>query len=477
MKTPVIYHLDDEAQIIERFQRLLNSGIPGARIKGFIAESDFDYALSEAPTVDVFVIDAFLDRSAVAKGVALTEFCRKQYPLAAIILSSSSSDLRVVRDSMLHGADDFIAKDAAPQTIIAAINAAMAKYAHRKQIEDSPSFRYVGKTMRDISERISKINQSAVNGVYIEGESGVGKEVIATLFESTIQKGVPFVKVNCATLAPQLITSELFGHVKGAFTGATGDKEGLLEAADGGWIFLDEIALLPIEAQGALLRALDNQTLRRLGSNKERPVNFRVISATNESLAAKVSAGTFRKDLWQRLCETLIQLPPLRTRRDEIPELVNFFCESMRGGPYTLAPRVMEILKAYDWREGNIRELRNALRAMTERAVDGILTPSSIPAHIWDAVDTAADSKLGIRGIKVTWSGEERPAFDQLISEMLLELIKAEFKARGRLSVRALAKAIGIPKSSMPTKIKAITDAGLITSDELHLMIKSTDSD
>jgi DNA-binding NtrC family response regulator len=477
MRPPVIYHVDDEVQILERFERLITKAIPTARLKGFFNAQAFEAALTEGQPVDVFVIDVFLDHSESPRGVALAELCRKLYPASAVILCSSSSDLRLIRDGMTRGADDFIAKDAPPQTIITAISAAMRVYFDRTTQQPIHASKYVGTTIRDIAERIPRLLQSAVNGVYIEGESGSGKEIVANLFESAMPSGVPFIKVNCAALSPQLISSELFGHVKGAFTGAITEKEGLLEAADGGWIFLDEIALMPAEAQGALLRALDNQTLRRLGSNKERPVNFRVISATNESLAAKVSEGTFRKDLWQRLCETVITLPPLRLRRHEISDLVHFFCTSMRGGPYTLAPRVLDILQSYDWREGNVRELRNALRAMTEKAVDGILTPASIPAHIWDAVESSAHATSGRRGLRVSWDGDQRPDFDRLVAELLLELIRAEFKSRGRLSVRALAKALGIPKSSMPTKIKALIDSRIITTEDLQTMIKMADAD
>ena len=477
MTSLIIYHVDDEVQILDRFERIVQQAIPAARVKGFLSAKEFETAIAAQPPVDVFVIDAFLDRSQIPQGIELAALCRKHYPKSVIVLCSSSADLRLIRDSMTRGADDYIAKDAAPETIIATICAAQKVYDDRKIHSPSRSSQYIGKTLQNVAERIPRILQSAVNGVYIEGESGAGKEIVASLFETAMPRGVPFVKINCAALSPQLISSELFGHVKGAFTGAIADKEGLLEAADGGWVFLDEIALLPVEAQGALLRALDNQTLRRLGSNKERPLNFRVISATNESLAAKVADGTFRKDLWQRLCETIIPLPPLRARRNEISEFVHFFCATMRGGPYTLAPRVLEILQAYDWREGNVRELRNALRAMTEKAVDGILTPSSVPAHIWDAAENSGPDTSGRRGLRVSWKGDERPGFDRLVSELLLELIKAEFKSRGPLSVRALAKALGIPKSSMPTKLKGLIESKLITADDMRRMMKSTDEE
>jgi DNA-binding NtrC family response regulator len=477
MSEPILYLLDDEAQILERFERLLGSQFPSARIKCFFDANDFKEAIAKSPPVDVFVIDAFLDRSQNPTGLGVVEFCRRLYPSAVIVLSSSSADLRLIRDSIGRGADDFVAKEASPETVLATVSTLLQAYDERKQGQSEKLATYVGKTMKDIALRVPRVLQSAVNCVYIEGESGSGKEIVANLFEKALSPGVPFVKLNCAALSPQLISSELFGHVKGAFTGAIADKEGLLGAADGGWIFLDEIALLPVEAQGALLRALDNHTLRRLGSNKDQPLDIRVISATNESLAKKVEEGAFRKDLWQRLCETVITVPPLRLRRHEIPELVDHFCITMRGGPYTLAPRVLDVLQAYDWREGNVRQLRNALRAMTEKAINKILTPNSIPIHIWDAVENMNDDPMGRRGLRVTWKGDRRPEFDGLVSELLLELIKAEFKSQGRLSVRGLAKALGIPKSSMPAKIKALIDSNLVAAEEIHKMIKLADAE
>ena len=149
---------------------------------------------------------------------------------------------------------------------------------------------------------------------------------------------------------------------------------------------LDEVATLSSPAQVALLRALENQEIRPVGASKEKKVEVRIISATNESLAQLVEQGKFRADLWQRLCEATIELPPLRDRMEELPTIVNHFCSQMNYGPYSITQEAMSLLKEYDWRRGNIRELRNCLRAMTEGAIEGVLSPASIPKHIWRSI-------------------------------------------------------------------------------------------
>ena len=235
--------------------------------------------------------------------------------------------------------------------------------------------------MRKICQRVPQIINSAISSVYIEGESGTGKEVVADLFGS-FARNTPFVKLNCGSIAPSLLESELFGYVKGAFTGALSNKAGIIETASGGWVFLDEVASLSKSAQVALLRVLENQEVIRLGESHSRKINVRFIAASNVCLSHLVEEGKFRNDLWQRLCETEIILKPLRERRSEIPELIEYFCKNMRGGPYQIEKTAMNVLSQMPWDDGNVRELRNCLRAMTENQNNGILSPMGIPERI-----------------------------------------------------------------------------------------------
>ena len=331
-----IYHLDDDVQILERMERILSKNMMGHPIKthGFESLTEFEKSLSGKPHVDIFILDAHLGDSPlksdplIADGPRIAATCRERYPESLIFICSSATDIKTIRASLQMGANDFIAKESKPDEILSRIESALRERSQNGRPLADDHREHVGSTLAAISLRAPNLINSAVNCIYIEGESGTGKEVAAATFERALPAGTPFVKVNCGAIAASLIASELFGYAKGAFTGATTDKAGLIEASDKGWIFLDEIATLPSEAQVSLLRAIDNQAVRRVGSTVERQVSFRVISATNESLEELVEQGKFRKDLWQRLRETQINLPPLRERRHEIPELIDFFCKT-----------------------------------------------------------------------------------------------------------------------------------------------------
>lgn len=480
-----IIHLDDDEVILERFSLILNKGILGRSValESVNNVETFTASLKGKQAPDAVLIDVFLEGESKT-GLELAEMVRAKLPRTVILMVSSAKDIKTIRGSLKAGADDFVSKDVKPHELVARLEAGLDAKAELKDSPESidgspPSLAAAGSTIASIKLRVPALLQSAVNCIYVEGESGTGKEVVANLFAAKLPKGVPFVRLNCGSIAPTLLASELFGHVKGAFTGAAGDKPGLIEAADGGWIFLDEVATLPIDAQIALLRAIDNQAIRRIGSNHERPIQFRVISATNEPLQELVAGGKFRRDLWQRLRETYIKLPPLRSRKHEIPELIDFFIGSMRGGPYQLAPAVEEALTMYDWNEGNIRELRNCLRAMTEKSVNGILTPKSIPEHIWEAIEASDTGKPKsatvpindrLNEIRISWTGA-RPAFELLSDQLLLEILRDEHLLQGTLSLRLAGKALGIPKSTIGSRLRRLVENNLISEDELQQMM------
>ncbi len=486
-----VLHLDDDEIILERFAQILNKGLLGrsVTVDSTHKVDDFVGRFKGKGFPDVVLIDVFLENEQKT-GLELAEFVRQRSPHTVILMVSSAKDIKTVRGSLKAGADDFVSKDVKPNELVARIEEALETRAEKKtgsnQASSGTTLQQIsGATIASIKLRVPAIIQSAVNCVYVEGESGTGKEVVANLFAAALPKGTPFVRLNCGSITPTLLSSELFGHTKGSFTGAAADKPGLIESADGGWIFLDEVATLPIDAQIALLRAIDNQAIRRIGSNSERPVQFRVISATNEPLQELVSQGKFRRDLWQRLRETYIKLPPLRARKHEIPELVDFFLGTMRGGPYQLAIAVQEALTVYDWNEGNIRELRNCLRAMTEKSINGVLTPKSIPEHIWEAIEAADTGKPKsstlpindrLNEIRLSWSGT-RPSIELLSDQLLLEILRAEYHDQGPLSLRAAGKALGIPKSTISSRLKRIVENGLVLDSELQQMMKHTADD
>jgi len=212
--------------------------------------------------------------------------------------------------------------------------------------------------------------------VLVFGETGTGKDLVArALHESSRRAAGPFVAIDCGAIPENLIESELFGHVRGAFSGATFDRKGVFEEADGGTLFFDEIGELPLTMQPKLLRALESRQVRRVGSNAAKPVDVRVVAATNRSLARSVNDGSFREDLYYRLAVIEIELPSLRQRRDDIPALAEHFLERFTGTPTPAPPELLSTLLTRAW-PGNIRELRNFI----ERTVSlGIQRPSRPP--------------------------------------------------------------------------------------------------
>jgi DNA-binding NtrC family response regulator len=215
--------------------------------------------------------------------------------------------------------------------------------------------------------------------VLILGETGTGKEVVArAVYEAS--SGGPFVTVDCSALVGTLIESELFGHAKGAFTGSVGAKVGLLEMANGGAAFLDEIGELPLDVQAKLLRVLQDKEFRPVGSLAPRHSEFRVIAATNRDLAAEVARGNFRRDLYYRLNIVTIRLHPLRERREDIPVLVEYFLDSCSTG-HVVTPELMEALLAYDW-PGNVRELQNTIQQMVAMNSGPLLHLHDLPSQL-----------------------------------------------------------------------------------------------
>lgn len=220
--------------------------------------------------------------------------------------------------------------------------------------------------------------------VLIYGQTGVGKE----LFARAIQRGSPrarrpFVCVNCASISREFINSELFGYAPGAFTGAHRQgKAGLMEKADGGTLFLDEIGDLPLDAQGALLRALETHQIQRINALESRKVDFRLITATNRDLQDMCNRHLYREDLFFRLSVLPLHIPPLCERTDDLPLLIEHFLNRMRGeNAWSLSPQALEILRRYPW-PGNVRELRNALAYAAVNTADGLIEPNCLPPHI-----------------------------------------------------------------------------------------------
>lgn len=285
-----VLHVDDDLTILDFVKSALEAVHRDGRsftVTSIDEVEAFEEMLT-GTTYDVIILDISLKNSNTS-GIDLIDKAKKHCPSAKILMCSSMDDVVHVRKSLKKGVDDFVSKGATAEEIRDRVMNVLgnrgpgAEDASDTGI-DMKSLGIVGDTMVQIAKRVPQILSSAVRSVHIFGETGVGKEVVAELFEKVRPSELPFVKINCGAIAPSLMESELFGHVKGAFTGANKDKIGLIEQADGGWIFMDEVATLSMQAQISLLRVLENGALRRVGSTSETRINVRIISATNEAI-------------------------------------------------------------------------------------------------------------------------------------------------------------------------------------------------
>jgi two-component system response regulator AtoC len=287
--------------------------------------------------------------------------------------------------------------------------------------------------MKAVFELVNKVAASLVT-VLITGETGTGKELIAhALHFLSTRKDKPLITVNCAALPEHLLVKELFGSEKGAFTGADRRRIGKFEIAHGGTIFLDEIGEVPLDSQKTLLRVLEQREFDRVGGTSPVKVDVRVVAATNRDLHREVREKRFREDLYYRLNEVEIRLPPLRDRPEDIPLLATYFAKkhSRTGTSQQIAPEVMEVLRRYHW-PGNIRQLEHAIKTAGVLACDQRITLEDLPDEIRDA------SGANILGFQSYWQRFDRVPFTVAIAVCASEIIARAFRlAGGKTSVAA----------------------------------------
>ncbi len=307
-------------------------------------------------------------------GIEVLEAIKKIKPEVPFVMISGHGDLDTAVNSMRLGAFDYISKPPDLNRLLNTVRNAL----DRKElvVENTLLKKKVGKNFQMVGEspeiaRIKNIIEKVAPTdarVLITGPNGTGKELVAHwLHQKSARSNGPMVEVNCAAIPSELIESELFGHVKGAFTSANKDRAGKFEAANGGTIFLDEIGDMSLSAQAKVLRALQESRISRVGSDKDIKVDVRVVAATNKDLKQEIAEKKFREDLFHRLAVILIQVPPLNERREDIPILVDFFTDKIteeQGTPKKeFTKGAIDLLKDYDW-TGNIRELRNVVERL-----------------------------------------------------------------------------------------------------------------
>jgi two-component system nitrogen regulation response regulator NtrX len=307
-------------------------------------------------------------------GVEVLEKAKMIKPEIPMVMISGHGDLDTAVNTMRLGAFDYISKPPDLNRLLNTVRNALDRkelVVENKRLKKKVSKKYemIGesKAIAHIKEIIEKVAVTDAR-VLITGPNGTGKELVAHwIHEKSDRTKAPMIEVNCAAIPSGLIESELFGHVKGSFTGANKDRAGKFEAANGGTIFLDEIGDMSLSAQAKVLRALQESTISRVGSDKDIKVNVRVVAATNKDLKKEIAEGHFREDLYHRLAVILIKVPSLNDRRDDIPLLISFFASKIAEEQGTavklFSNKAIKLLQEYDW-TGNIRELRNVIERL-----------------------------------------------------------------------------------------------------------------
>jgi len=307
-------------------------------------------------------------------GVEVLEATKKIKPEIPIVMISGHGELETAVQTMRLGAFDYISKPPDLNRLLNTVRNALDRknlVVENKRLKKkvSKNYKMIGNSEKitTIKDMIEKVAPTEAR-VLITGPNGTGKELVAHwVHEKSERSSGPFIEVNCAAIPSELIESELFGHVKGAFTSANKDRAGKFEAANGGTIFLDEIGDMSLSAQAKVLRALQESKVQRVGSDKDIKVNVRVVAATNKNLKKEIEDNKFREDLYHRLAVILIKVPALNDRRDDIPLLIEHFSKKIANAqgstPKTFSEKAIQLLQEYDW-TGNIRELRNVVERL-----------------------------------------------------------------------------------------------------------------
>lgn len=393
--------VDDERAIRDACREVAQS----LGFNASVADSaEHAYRLLDVQGIDVVLLDLKLPG---AGGVEALRQIKARRPDAVVIVITGYATVQSAVQAMKNGAYDFVTKPFSMdelklllERVSSHLKLKTENRMLREKIKSKQGFgNIVGRApeMEKLYRIIAKAAHSS-HPVLILGESGTGKEMVArSIHFSGPYRDKPFIPVDCGSLVPTLIESELFGYVKGAFTGAVQSKEGLLAIAEGGTIFLDEVGELPTDLQAKLLRAIQEKEIRPVGGTKQLPINVRILAATNRDLEQAVAQGTFRRDLYFRLNVLSLRIPPLRERRQDIPLLAAHFLERQvrtSGQERILADDALKVMLAYDW-PGNVRELENCLERACAFTTGPILHVRDLPSDIHSAPGTVAQAAEG----------------------------------------------------------------------------------
>ena len=399
-----------------------------SKARSVISKEDYDLILSDYRLPD-------------GNGLEVLRYAKNKSSFVPVVLITAYSDIRVAVNAIKEGAYEYITKPVNARELIHVVQGALKSGDHRGRL----SHDYIvgdGENTGEMNEHIHLVAPTEV-AVLIQGESGTGKEYVARrIHELSRHRNDPFVAVDCGALTPEIASSELFGHVKGSFTGAFEDKTGHFESVGKGTIFLDEVGNLSYEVQMKLLRALQERRAHKVGGNSAFAIEARIIAASNDDLRQKARNGEFREDLYHRLNEFTVSVPPLRERSDELIVFANHFCqqaarefEKQING---FSDEVLKIFEYYDW-PGNLRELRNVIRRAVLLSKNNIIERSVIPPEIIE------QSKN--EGSVNCFSDAKDMAEKQMIEEALRKVKNNKTKA---------ARLLGIDRKTLYNKLQKL---------------------
>ncbi len=409
-------------RILEGAGHLLRTAHDATEALRELAHASFDLAILDImmPGID---------------GIELLRRIKESYPDTEVIMFTGLAQVATAVGCMKLGAIDYLSKPFDPDQLRVAVSRALEHRALRRRNESpgqTPDARFrldcmVGQSpaMQQLFRLIAQC--AATNStVLLSGESGTGKELVArAIHHNSLRSGGPFVAVDCSSLSEQLLESELFGHARGAFSGAVGRKKGLVEIAEGGTLFLDEIGNIPLAIQAKLLRLIQTHEFRAVGDTQAQTANFRLVAATNKDLAAMAADGSFANDLYYRLAVFPIHLPPLRERRDDIPALARHFlrgfARELNRDIETISESAMSALVAHDW-PGNVRQLENAVHRAVILCSDKVLRT----AHLEGVVDSKAmpDAPRTAEELKQLKKSLRERSVEVLERQFVLEALK-----------------------------------------------------
>lgn len=428
--------VDDSADTLELIRRTLAAAGYGVSVAAGAAEA---LRFLERNEVDLVVTDLRMPR---VSGLGLARHIRENCPRTEVVMVTGFASVGTAVKAIKLGAHEYLAKPFTDAELLAAVRGAFEKLRLRDSVrapaEAPAEYGLIGRSaaMRQVFSSISKAAPSRAT-VLIAGESGTGKELIArAIHYSGPRRAAPFVPINCSSIPETLLESELFGHVRGAFTGAMDSRAGFFQTADGGTIFLDEVSDTSLSMQAKLLRVLQGGEVMMVGSSRPRKVDVRIVAATNKDLSALVQKDLFREDLFFRLNVLTIQSPPLRERGDDILLLVRHFVGKLAAEAGRTPPRVsdraLDALRAYHW-PGNVRELENVLHRLVVMTEGDVIEAVDLPALM-------------------RFSAHDESGAERTLAQVEAEHIRSVLARVGGNQSRA-AKILGIDRKTLGRKL------------------------